>query len=213
MLTAQRKILLKRLPLYLVAPDGWGSEAWHIDHLRVLLSAGVGIVQFRDKAVETRRQERALRMRELCREHDALFIVNDDPNLARAIDADGVHVGASDVDVATARSIVGNEKIVGATAHTIARGVACVEHGADYLGVGAIFDATKSKPDAVTIGIKGLRDFCTADALRETIVVAIGGIRLCDIQTCLDAGADGVAMIRALWGVNTPDELKAWIPR
>lgn len=204
MISAEQR---KKLRIYLVSPEGWGLEPEHETHLIGLLQAGVSTVQFREKEAHPHRVQRAQRMRELTRAHNALFIVNDDPNLARMVDADGVHVGVEDARVQDARQIVGNDRIVGATARTLARAQEALKQGADYLGVGAIYDATASKSDAKTIGVEGFASLRNHEALQDVPMVAIGGIRLENADACWAAGADGVAMIRGLWGLVPPFEV------
>ena len=199
--------LARRLRVYLVSPDGWGSRDGDEARLWRLLRAGVGAVQFRDKSSVVDREGRASRMAALCREAGALFIVNDHPELARDLGADGVHVGVSDASVARARALLGDAAIVGATASTLDRALLAVGEGADYLGVGAIFDATASKPDAKTRGLEVVRELRSSPELRGTPLVAIGGITGDRAASCYAAGADGVAMIRGLWSCEDPESL------
>lgn len=193
------------LALYLVSPEGWGTGEGDEAQLTRLIRAGVGTVQFREKEPRIDRLERATRMRELCREHGAIFLVNDDLALAQRLDADGVHVGVDDATVAEARAQLGEGKIVGATARTQDRAQRALAEGADYLGVGAIYDATASKADAVTGGLALLRQMREVYAGRDARIVAIGGITLERAPDCVAAGADGVAMIRGLWGLEDPE--------
>ena len=192
------------LALYLVSPEGWGSHEGDDAQLTRLLRAGVGTVQFREKEPRADRLERATRMRAICREYGALFLVNDDLALAQRLDADGVHVGVDDASVAVARAQLGADKIVGATARTQDRAQRALAEGADYLGVGAIYDATASKADAVTGGLALLRQMREQWVGRDACIVAIGGITLERAPACVAAGADGVAMIRGFWGLRDP---------
>lgn len=196
--------LRQALRLYLVSPNAWGVDPDDGPRLRRLIDAGVQCVQFRDKSDAPDRVARAQHMQAICREHGALFIVNDSPTFARDLEADGVHVGDADTDVATARRIVGPEAIVGATAGTLARARLVLDEGADYLGVGAIFDATASKDNAVTRGLAILETMRRDAALQSIPIVAIGGITLANAPLCFEAGASAVAMIRGLWSLQDP---------
>lgn len=193
------------LRVYLVTPDAWGTRAEDVTITEGLLRAGLRVVQFRDKSAAPRQRERAQQLQALCHAHGALFLVNDDPNLALELDADGVHVGASDASVREARAILGPDKIVGATAGALARALRALEEGADYLGVGAIFDAAPSKADAQTRGPAILRALREEPLLHAFPIVAIGGIDTSNAGECFAAGADGVAMIRGLWHAKDPE--------
>lgn len=201
--------LRKQLRIYLISPEGWGERPGDEERLAALIEAGVSAVQFREKAGHPERLQRAERMRDIVRAHGALFIVNDSPQLAQDLDADGVHVGVDDVSVAEARRILGPDKLVGASARTIERAHQALHQGADYLGMGAIFDATASKSDAKTIGLDGLRALRDDPALQNTPIVAIGGVTLDTAKACMNAGANGVAMMRGLWSLDDLQGLKA----
>lgn len=201
--------LREQLRFYLISPEGWGEGPRDEERLAALLQAGVTAVQFREKAGHPERLQRAERMRDIVRAHGALFIVNDSPTLARELAADGVHVGVDDISVAEARRILGPDKLVGASARTIERAHQATHQGADYLGMGAIFDATASKSDAKTIGLDGLRALRNHPVLKDTPIVAIGGITVDKVTACMHAGADGVAMMRGLWSLNDLQVLNA----
>lgn len=200
--------LRPRLRFYLISPEGWGAEKCDEDRLAALIQAGVTAVQFREKAGNPERLQRAERMRDVVRAHGALFIVNDDPQLAKELDADGVHVGTEDIAVADARRTVGPDKIVGASARTIERAHQALDEGADYLGMGAIFDASATKADAEVIGLQGLRALRADPVVKDALVVAIGGITIDTANACISAGADGVAMVRGFWTLNDLQALR-----
>lgn len=202
-----RADLVDKLRVYLVTPDGWGTREEDEAITRRLLESGLRTVQFRDKSGLADREDRAQRLQNLCREFGALFIVNDDPVLAKDLDADGVHVGEEDASVSDARAILGADKVVGATAGSVSRALAAVTTGADYLGVGAIYDASASKPNATTKGLSILTLMRKESALVGFPIVAIGGIDGDNAEACFDAGADAVAMIRALWRAENPETL------
>lgn len=144
-------------------------------------------------------------MREAAGRAGILFFVNDDADLALALSADGVHVGQTDLPVACVRKVVGPALTIGVSARTPDEAVRAEREGADYLGVGAVFP-TPSKPEAVTIGPKGLA------AVRSAVripVLAIGGITPETAIQALDAGADGVAVISAVVNADDPAAVSA----
>ena len=142
----------------------------------------------------------AERVAALARAAGALFLVNDRPDVARAVDADGVHLGQDDLPVGAARRVLGPDRLVGVSTHDLGEARAAVEAGADYIGVGPIY-ATASKAKALPARGAGL-----VAAVRGEVrcpIVAIGGITAETAPAVLAAGADAVAMIGAL--VRAPD--------
>lgn len=191
------------LAVYAITPDTWESPAEYEHGVTAAVAAGVCIVQYRDKRADGAevRRERALAVLRACRAGGALMIVNDDPTLAASIEADGVHVGPEDAGVVEARAIVGPDRVVGASAGTLERAVALVAAGADYLGVGAIYEARVTKANAsAPRGLDALKDARNHPALRTAPIVAIGGIDANNAAACIEAGADGVAAVRAILG-------------
>ncbi len=166
-----------------------------------MLAGGARLLQLRlkgENAGEMLAVARAVRPH--ARRVAALLVVNDRPDVARAADADGVHLGQDDVPVAAARAVLGPGRLVGLTAHDLAEACAGAAAGADYLGVGPVF-ATTSKADALSPrGLDLVRAVRTATRLP---LIAIGGITAETAPDVLGAGADGVAMIGAL--VRAPD--------
>lgn len=161
-----------------------------------LLSAGVRLIQYRDKHASSRElYENSRQLAEQVRQAQGIFIVNDRADVARAVDAEGVHVGQEDLDVELARRVVGLRKWVGTSTHNMARVRDADRSSADYIAFGPIF-ATQSKerPDPV-VGLEGLRD---ARAATRKPLVAIGGITLDNARAVIEAGADSVAVIHDL---------------
>lgn len=184
--------------LYAVTPD-LADTAVLLAKTHAALAGGARLLQYRNKtAEENLRREQAAALRELCRRHGALLIINDHVDLAREIDADGVHVGADDAGVAAARAALGHGKIIGATCYQdLQRARVAVAQGADYVAFGSFF-ASSVKPGAVRAPLDLLQQ-----ARREVTVpvVAIGGITLDNAATLIDAGAHAVAVISALFAV------------
>jgi thiamine-phosphate pyrophosphorylase len=165
------------------------------DMVRLVLESGVICVQYRDKQGSRRDIYRnALNLRSITRDHNAVFIVNDHTDIARAVGADGVHLGQDDLPAQKAREILGKNRLIGISTHTIAQAVDAEASGADYIGFGPIF-YTETKDAGSPKGIAML------DQLRNLIhipIIAIGGITLDNIRSVLAAGADAVAVASAL---------------
>lgn len=187
--------------LYFVADVGVAAGRDLPSIVRDAVRGGAGMVQYRDKSDATAAEKEALArlLRDAVREAspDAAFLVNDDPALAVLVDADGVHVGQDDAALAEARTVVGEKGIVGVSCGTAEEAEDAIAGGADYLGVGAVFE-TKSKPDAgEPLGLGGLARIVRAVG-RRVPVVAIGGINMGNVGGCGVAGADGVAVISTI---------------
>lgn len=182
--------------LYAVTPD-LDDTALLLKHTRGALAGGACWVQYRNKtAAENLRRAQASALRELCRRHGAMLIVNDHVELAREIAADGVHIGADDAAIAHARARLGHGKIIGASCYNDSqRARAAAAHGADYVAFGSFF-ASSVKPGAVRAPLAVLREARLQLALP---VVAIGGITLANAPQLIAAGADAIAVISALF--------------
>ncbi len=189
-----RQLRLAVAQLYVVL-DGADTHV-----LDAALRGGVDVVQLRDKEASDDDLVRAAEsFRGACDAYGALFVLNDRPDLVAACGADGVHVGQRDTSVADARAIVGDECLVGLSIETEAQLDAIA--GADYLGVGAVF-ATPTKTESVAGGLELVR----ATAARVTIPwFAIGGIELANVAEVVEAGAPGVAVVRAIRDADDPE--------
>ena len=175
-----------------------------VERVQAVLRGGARMVQYRDK--ERSEQEQiatAKKLKGLCQAAGALFIVNDSPAMALACDADGVHLGQMDMDIAEARAILGPKKIIGVSTRTVELACAAEKEGADYIGVGAMFP-TATKADAVVIGPAMLAEI---RAKVKIPIVAIGGIGRDNAPQVLAAGADVLAVVSAL--MQDPDPLLA----
>jgi thiamine-phosphate pyrophosphorylase len=186
--------LKKALRLYVIPDRIIGAPLSLTDQTRLALEGGATVIQLRDKEMDGGDLlTTAGEMAALCRKAGALFIVNDRLDVALLSGADGVHLGQSDLSVKEARRLAPRPFIVGASAHTPEEARRAEEDGADYLGVGAVFD-TGSKGNAKVIGTKGLR--AVADLARIPLV-AIGGISEENLTEVLKCGVDGVSVISA----------------
>lgn len=165
------------------------------------LRGGARLLQYRDKpASPPEREQRALRLRELCERYGALFIVNDDPLLAIRVGAHGVHLGKDDLSIAEARAALGREVIIGATCHgDIERAHAAVQAGADYVAFGRFYPSrTKPQAPPAEPGILSLP--------LPVPKVAIGGITLDNARPLINAGAAAVAVIHGLFGSDNIED-------
>ncbi len=167
------------------------------------IAGGVNIVQYRDKINSSRIfYEQAMRLMDICRYHSVPFIINDRVDIALAVKADGVHIGQDDLPLDIVRSLA-NNMIVGYSVKTVDQAVKGQELGADYLGVGTVFE-TGSKPDAgEAIGLQGLREIVHSVKIP---VIAIGGINRTNAAGCMDAGASGIAVISAISLASDPGQ-------
>jgi thiamine-phosphate pyrophosphorylase len=169
--------------------------------LRAALRGGVDIVQLRDKSLPLREIERsALTFRRLCDTHSALFIVNDDPDLARACGADGVHVGQEDMPVAEARAILGPDAIVGLSTHSKEQIDAAAKEPVDYVSVGPIWE-TPTKQGRPAVGLE-LVAYAAATATHPFF--AIGGIDSANAGQAVEAGARRLCVVRAIRDAEDP---------
>ncbi|PLX77748.1 MAG: phosphomethylpyrimidine kinase, partial [Desulfuromonas sp.] len=171
------------------------------ERIEAALRGGARIVQYRDKSADLTEQERmARRLAQLCREHRALFLINDSPQLAVAVGADGVHLGQQDMLLAEARKLLGPKKIIGISTRTVEQAVQAAKAGADYIAVGSMFP-TGSKDDAELVGPERLREI---RKLTDLPLVAIGGIGRRNAAEVLAAGADSLALISAVMQDQNP---------
>lgn len=186
--------------LYAITPDE-RDTAELLRKVRGALAGGASVLQYRNKLADAQlRFEQAVALRALTREFGVPLIVNDDAELARRVDADGVHLGGTDGSVAAARALLGAEKVIGVSCYNRAPlAFEAAQQGADYVAFGAFFPSG-IKPDAVQATPELLQQ-----ARRELTVsvVAIGGITQRNGAALIEAGADALAVISALW--NAPD--------
>ena len=163
------------------------------------IAGGVTFVQLREKnASFEEKLSLAKEIFPLCARAKVPFVIDDDIEVARACDTDGVHVGQSDATCAYAREILGPNKIVGVSAQTLEQALAAQDAGADYLGVGALF-ATPTKPDASLVSLETFIEICKVVSIP---VVAIGGINAQTISSLANTGAAGAAVVSAIFAAQ-----------
>ena len=204
MATEPAPSLADLLAIYAVTPDGYDPER-HQAQLHAAFAAGLRCIQLRDKLASPEQLQRlAERWRALTAAHGALLFINDQADLAAAVGADGVHLGPSDEPLAAVRARHPH-LLLGGSASSPDRALLLAGQGADYLGVGAIFDASATKPDARHHrGPDLLRQLRSLPGVGHLPLVAIGGITLESASACFEAGASGVAAVRAILGAPDP---------
>lgn len=172
--------------------------------LRQALEGGAQVVQYRDKSAQhEQRWQQAQQLVELCKEYNAVSIINDDVELANVVGADGVHIGTEDGTLLDARQQLGANKIIGVTCHSdIQRAKAVITESADYVAFGSIF-SSPTKPQAPAASLRVLEQ---AKQELDSPIVAIGGINLDNANSVIAAGADSIAVISAVFGATGNDD-------
>jgi hydroxymethylpyrimidine kinase/phosphomethylpyrimidine kinase/thiamine-phosphate diphosphorylase len=183
--------------LYLITDQGERL----LERVRDALSGGVRVLQYRDKQGNFgERLELGRELKSLCADFKVCFIVNDDLELASALDADGLHLGQEDGDPAAARAALGPEKILGVSTHSLEEALAAQAAGADYVGFGAIYPTASKEVPA----IQGPKALATLKGAMQIPVVAIGGITRDNAGALIDCGADAVAVISSVLSARSP---------
>jgi len=195
--------LKKSLLLYAVTDRHWLNGMTLEQQVELAIKGGATFVQLREKnADEDEFLELALKVQKVCRNYKIPFVINDNVEIAKKIDADGVHVGQEDMNACDVRKIIGTQKILGVSASTVSEALLAEKQGADYIGVGAVF-ATSSKDDAESVSHKTLKEIC--DAVKIP-VVAIGGISLNNVDELKGSGIAGISVISAIFGAADIEE-------
>lgn len=184
--------------LYAIADTQYLDDARFVGAVSKAIAGGARIIQYRDKSHDvTARLAQAKKIAALCRQHDVLFIVNDDVALAKESQADGVHLGREDTALTQAREILGPRAIIGVSCYNeLARAEAAEKQGADYVAFGRFFPS-RTKPQAVQASLDLLRE---AKKKLRIPVVAIGGITPENGASLIAAGADALAVIEGVFG-------------
>lgn len=183
------------LGLYLVTDQRWLEGRSLISDIELALQGGVTMVQLREKLLNKEAFiDIAKEVKTLCLKYRIPFIINDNIEVALAVDADGVHIGQEDMNASQVRAMIGPDKILGVSAHTIEEGLIAKANGADYLGIGAMF-ATTSKEDATGVSLETMNAIIEATQLPA---VAIGGIDEKKLACFKGTKIDGVAVISAI---------------
>lgn len=197
LLVIQRRQRLEAASLYLITSP---SDTLFTT-VESALQGGLTLVQYRDKETDDLvRLRNAEKLRQLCHEYDALFIVNDRVDLALAVDADGVHLGQDDMPVEWARRMLGQHKIIGRSTHSPEQLESAIAEGADYVGVGPVYE-TPTKAGRPAAGLDYVRHAAKHCSIPW---YAIGGIDTQNIHDVLSAGADRVSVVRAIMQSDQP---------
>lgn len=186
----------KDLLLYAVTDRHWLDGRTLYEVVKESLDGGATFIQLREKELDNEHfLEEAKQLKELCTEYKVPFVINDNVDIAIAMDADGVHVGQSDMEAGDVRAKLGPDKIIGVSAQTVEQAILAEKRGADYLGVGAVFP-TGSKDDADDVSHETLKAICEAVNIP---VIAIGGITVDNTPQLAGTGICGIAVISAIY--------------
>lgn len=202
-----RKLFAGKANLYLIT-DRTIARLSHTQIVSTALATGVRTIQFREKNMTGKElYQEAVTIREIVRKYGATLIINDYVDIAKAVDADGVHLGQEDMPVEEARKVLGKAKVIGISTHSLAQAVRAEKGGADYIGFGPLFE-TSTKDAGRSKGIGGLRK------IRKRIripVVAIGGITCENVSTVLEAGADACAIVSGILAGDIKTNVKKFM--
>ena len=188
--------------LYAVTDQSWLKEnETLLDVVKEVLKNGATFLQIREKDLaEGAFEEEAKKLKDICKEYKVPYVVNDNVDIAMHIDADGVHVGQSDIKGRDIRSMLGPDKILGISAGTVEEAIAAEKAGANYIGVGAVF-VTSTKKNARNMSIDRLKEI--VDSVNIP-VVAIGGINANNMMELAGSKIDGIAVVSAIFAAEDP---------
>ncbi len=188
--------------LYLVTDRGLARGRSTLDIVRAAVDGGATVVQLREKDCSTREFiEQAMAIKNFLKDRGVPLIINDRVDVAQAVEADGVHLGQTDMPLGTAKRILGDSMIIGISAESLQDAVEAEKGGADYLGVSPIY-ATPTKTDtAPPLGLEGLREIRKAVRIP---LVGIGGLNRDNAAEVIRSGADGVAVVSAIVAADDP---------
>ena len=191
--------LKKDLKLYLVTDSEILKDRDFYKCIEDAIKSGVTMVQLREKNADGKEfLEKAIKLRKLTNKYNTTFVINDRIDIAILVDADGVHIGQSDIDAVSARKLLGDNKIIGVSARNIEEAKIAKENGADYLGIGAMF-STSTKSDAKLVS------FNTLDEIIKEVnlpFVLIGGITLDNVKKLKHFKPDGYALVSGILGTD-----------
>lgn len=195
--------------LYFITDSTGLTEGEFLYRVEEACKGGVTLIQLREKDKTTREYiSIAEKVHKITQRYDIPLIIDDRVDVALAVNAEGVHVGQSDMPVDMARKLMGNDKIIGATTKTVSQAVEAYEKGADYLGVGAIYPTT-TKVKTVLTSVDTLKEIVKAVPVK---VNAIGGLNRDNIHVLKDSGIDGICVVSAIMKSENPrtaaEELK-----
>lgn len=185
--------------LYAVTDRAWIGKQTLYEQVECALKGGVTCVQLREKELnEEEFLKEAIEIKDLCKKYNVPFIINDNVEIAIKCQADGIHVGQSDMKALDVRSLVGEDMMIGVSTQTVEQALEAEQAGADYLGVGAVF-STSTKLDAADVSHEILKNICDTVQIP---VVAIGGINKKNMLELSGTGVDGVALVSAIFAAD-----------
>lgn len=197
------KLCKEDLLLYAVTDRAWLDGETVYEQVEKAIKGGITFVQLREKNLDEESfLKEAIEIKELCKKYNVPFVINDNVDIAIKMDADGVHVGQSDMEAGDVRAKLGPDKIIGVSAQTVEQAVLAEKRGADYLGVGAVFP-TGSKDDAEDVSLETLKAICNAVNIP---VIAIGGISKNNVLKLSGSGICGIAVISAIFAQKNIEE-------
>ncbi|UPA28999.1 thiamine phosphate synthase [Terrisporobacter glycolicus] len=200
--------LKKTLKLYLVTDSDLLKGRDFYKCIEEAIKAGVTMVQLREKDADGKEfLKKARKLRELTKKYNVSFIINDRIDIALLVDADGVHVGQSDIDAVSVRRLIGEDKIIGVSARTVEEAIQAKKDGADYLGIGSMF-STNTKLDAKQVSFNTLNEI-----IKEVNLpfVLIGGISLENVHKLREFNPDGYALVSGILSATDIDKrVKLW---
>lgn len=191
--------LKKDLKLYLVTDSEILKDRDFYKCIEDAIKSGVTMVQLREKNADGKEfLEKAIKLRKLTNKYNTTFVINDRIDIAILVDADGVHIGQSDIDAVSARKLLGDNKIIGVSARNLQEAKIAKENGADYLGIGAMF-STSTKSDAKLVSFNTLEEI-----IKEVNLpfVLIGGITLDNVKKLKHFKPDGYALVSGILGTD-----------
>lgn len=185
---------------FITCSDGFSEEEF-LYRIEEACKGGVTLIQLREKDKTTREYlSLAEKVHNITQKYNIPLIIDDRVDVALAVDAEGVHVGQSDMPVSIARRLMGKDKIVGATAKTVPQAIEAYNQGADYLGVGAIYPTT-TKVKTVLTSVDTLKEIVKAVPIK---VNAIGGLNKDNIGVLEGSGIDGICVVSAIMKADSP---------
>lgn len=194
----------KKIKGYYFITDSTLSHNGIIDDVLCALKADVGIIQYREKNSSTREMyEEAIKLKKIIK--DTIFIINDRVDICLAVDADGVHIGQEDLPASITRRIIGKDKIIGVTVHSVQDAIEAEKNTADYIAVSPIFNTTTKLDAQSPVGLKVLSDVRAAVSIP---VVAIGGITLENAPAVVKTGVDAICAISAVLTKDVEEEIR-----
>ena len=185
----------KAMQLYLVTDRHWLKAHSLYEDVEAAINGGVTCVQLREKHLNHQLfVQEAKELKELCNQNQIPLIINDNVEVMLEVDADGIHVGQSDMQAQDVRKLIGSDKVLGVSVQTVEQAITAQNAGADYLGVGAVFP-TGTKDDAIEVDLATLQDICQHV---DIPIVAIGGINQENLLQLKGSGVDGIAVVSAI---------------